>query len=277
MLEGLIKSLAQGSAERMRQLADAVEGKLVYDEFDKRLMEMYSAMYGTSVSLNEAYRIHEARNLCNACPGILNCREGGLELHPYVEDGVLRFTYKPCDKRLERIRYEKYRKACEQAGLPDVYDNLKPTKSQQDLIDKILSSGDKDWYYVHGGLASGKTLAVVKAAQGFVKNSRAVKFWNVAELMSRLNPQNVLITLDELMLPDVLILDDFGAQYKSDWSNDRLFMVVDGRYRKRGITIFTSNYVLGEAEDDVYDELNERRIKDRIRRRATIIQLEKKT
>lgn len=272
MLEGLIKNLAAGSAERMRQLANAVEGKLVYDEDDKKLMKTYSELYGTDVSLNEAYRIYEADSYCQACPGILNCREGGLKLHSYVEEGSLRFTYKPCDKRLERIKYERYKKACEQAGLPDVYDNLKPTKNQQSVIDTILKSDDNNWHYIHGGLASGKTLAVVKAGQAYVKESKLVKFWNVAELLSRLNPQNVLITLDELMLPDVLILDDFGAQYKSDWSNDRLFMVVDGRYRKRGITIFTSNYEL--AADDVRGELNERRINDRIRRRASIINLE---
>lgn len=45
--------------------------------------------------------------------------------------------------------------------------------------------------------------------------------------------------LDRLKRAHVLLLDDIGAEAASDWTEDRLYLVVDGR--KDGITLATSN------------------------------------
>jgi len=42
-------------------------------------------------------------------------------------------------------------------------------------------------------------------------------------------------------IDDLVILDDIGAEKASEWTEDRLFAVVDARYRMERATIFTTN------------------------------------
>jgi len=42
-------------------------------------------------------------------------------------------------------------------------------------------------------------------------------------------------------MDDLVILDDIGAEKASEWTEDRLYAVVDARYRMERATIFTTN------------------------------------
>jgi DNA replication protein DnaC len=48
-------------------------------------------------------------------------------------------------------------------------------------------------------------------------------------------------TLDDLTTTDLLIVDDLGAHRMTDWREETLFEIIDGRYRNRRPTVFTSN------------------------------------
>lgn len=267
MLTKLIEQLAQGDETRLKSLTQALDWEVKYTPEQTALIEKWRRKYEVEMNYTTAWELERSEKNCAACKGISACKEGGLRLTPKVVDDELRLEYEPCERRSTQVKVDRLNKAYRLAGLPNIYDKLKATKMQQALIEE-MSGAENAWYYIYGGLASGKTFAAVRAAKRLIMRGKSVRFYNTAELLSRLNPQNVQMTLDELMHPEVLILDDFGAQYKSEWSNDRLFMVIDGRYRKQGITIITSNYELGAA-----DELNLMRINDRIRRRAKIIRL----
>jgi len=66
---------------------------------------------------------------------------------------------------------------------------------------------------------------------------------------------------------DVLILDDLGAEAETDWTHEKLFQVLDGRYRNQRPTVVATNCRLEELEPRVYDRLSD----DDLCKRAEIV------
>lgn len=58
---------------------------------------------------------------------------------------------------------------------------------------------------------------------------------------------------------DVLVLDDFGAEKRSDWQSQELFRLIDDRYVKGKILIVTSNFAIQDLPVDtrIVDRLYE--------------------
>jgi len=54
--------------------------------------------------------------------------------------------------------------------------------------------------------------------------------------------------LDEMKTADVLVLDDLGAEKGSDWARERLYVVVNKRSMRNGITLTTTNLGLEQLE-----------------------------
>jgi len=67
--------------------------------------------------------------------------------------------------------------------------------------------------------------------------------------------------MDALLDCDLLVLDDVGAEKVSDWVQDILFRVIDGRYRQRRPIFYTSNLRPSELRDRlgprIYDRMME--------------------
>jgi DNA replication protein DnaC len=49
--------------------------------------------------------------------------------------------------------------------------------------------------------------------------------------------------LRPVMLADLLVLDDLGAEKTSEWVDETMNLIVNTRYNQRRLTIFTSNYL----------------------------------
>lgn len=54
---------------------------------------------------------------------------------------------------------------------------------------------------------------------------------------------------------DLVVLDDLGAEKASEWTGDRLYAVVDARYRNQKATIFTTNCSEKELVDNGYGRI----------------------
>jgi len=52
--------------------------------------------------------------------------------------------------------------------------------------------------------------------------------------------------LDEVNAPDLLVLDDLGAEKTSEWVNDRLYLIVNRRYESGKPVVVTTNLSLDE-------------------------------
>jgi len=116
------------------------------------------------------------------------------------------------------------------------------------------------WLVLLGPVGCGKThLAAAIANACFDRLDMVVLFVTVADLLDHLRatfePSSV-ITYDEqfhrMRDAELLVLDDLGAQYATDWAREKLFQLMNYRYnlagsldertgRSRAITVVTSN------------------------------------
>ena len=76
---------------------------------------------------------------------------------------------------------------------------------------------------------------------------RVIRSTYAPDSASRVSESDVLRPVVEA---DVLVLDDLGAEKPSEWVDETLNYVVNGRYSERRLTIFTSNY---DITDDLTD------------------------
>lgn len=106
---------------------------------------------------------------------------------------------------------------------------------------------------VLGPLGVGKTLASLLVARAFHDVGRVVRFWPMGEMLEGLRPDGGL-DLSELTTPDVLVLDDVGAEKPSEWTADRVYMIVNRRWLDALPTIVTTNF----EPDDVRERIGER-------------------
>lgn len=74
--------------------------------------------------------------------------------------------------------------------------------------------------------------------------------------------QDKLYYLNSLKTCDLLILDDFGMERRTDYAQEQVFSLIDGRYLARKPLIVTTNLSLQELKHPA--DMTEQRIFDRI-------------
>ena len=72
--------------------------------------------------------------------------------------------------------------------------------------------------------------------------------------------------IDSITGAELLIVDDIGVEMKKEWIDTELFRLIDSRYNRKLVTIFTSNLPIEELKID-------ERIADRINARSIILRL----
>lgn len=116
------------------------------------------------------------------------------------------------------------------------------------------------WLVLLGPVGCGKThLAAAIANACFDRLDMVVLFVTVADLLAHLRATfepSSAITYDEqfnrMRDAELLVLDDLGSQYATDWAKEKLFQLINYRYnlagsvdeqtgRRRAMTVVTSN------------------------------------
>ena len=82
--------------------------------------------------------------------------------------------------------------------------------------------------------------------------------------------------MNALIQCDLLILDDIGAEKVTDWVQDTLFRMVDGRYRREKPIFYTSNLKPKELVDKLGQRIYDRILETtyQIENKATSYRLE---
>jgi DNA replication protein DnaC len=116
-----------------------------------------------------------------------------------------------------------------------------------------------------------------KGAQGLYVDTREL----LRLIRDTYNPVKHAAEMDLLvpvMRAQILVLDDLGAERPTEWVEETMNLIVNTRYNKRLLTVFTSNYedVPGSDEDTTYS-LIERvgfRIHSRLREMCEFLEFE---
>lgn len=103
---------------------------------------------------------------------------------------------------------------------------------------------------IYGPSGCGKSHLAASIVHELTNMGHAAVFQSVPELLARIRAtydhgSNSIIPEMEIMEGlqncDVLVLDDMGAEKQTAWSDEKLYLLLDGRYRHRKATIITTN------------------------------------
>lgn len=168
------------------------------------------------------------------------------------------------------------------ANIPDKYkdatfDNYKtniysdPGKMEQ--IKKLCGTYAAEYKEKAKGLflhsdtkGSGKTRMAATIGNVLMANGVTVKFATSSSILeeikktwSKTSEYTESRLVDDLILAEVLVIDDFGAEKPKDWINDKFYYIINERYINERTTIYTSNFALKDLD---YDERICNRIKE---------------
>jgi len=144
-------------------------------------------------------------------------------------------------------------------------------------------ASDGDWwtrvleysagYYGHpfltllGTVGSGRTHIALSIAWEWLARHKTVLYYQVEGLLDALrrgfsswqqgNPDGYQSIITFTQTASLLVLDDLGAQKKSDWSTSKLDEIIDYRYLSRRPLVVTTNLTLDRIQPRIADRLRE--------------------
>ena len=107
--------------------------------------------------------------------------------------------------------------------------------------------------YLTGGVGTGKTHLAAAIARGGLWYGHTVRFVSTLQLAADIKREMNGGDVEGLKLRHqnvgLLILDDIGKEYATDWALSVLMEIIGTRYAERRPTVYTSNYALSGLAD----------------------------
>lgn len=113
-----------------------------------------------------------------------------------------------------------------------------------------------------GDVGTGKTFAAACIANALISQGRSVIMTSLVTLLEK-NSGELSSEFNNI---DLLILDDLGAERSTDYALERVYSIIDGRYRCRKPVIYTTNLNIEELKAP--SDIRYRRIYDRVLERC---------
>ncbi len=113
-------------------------------------------------------------------------------------------------------------------------------------------------------------LAAAMANELITKYRRFAKFATSLDILDEIrstydkhNEDTESKLLEDLSRADFLVIDDFGTERVTDWSGEKFYQIINGRYINKKVTIYTSNHDLRTLKYDerIISRINERSFK----------------
>lgn len=202
-------------------------------------------------------------NYCKACPGIEKCAKRTPHISMYVvkEGNFIATKYEPCKKIMDQIKLDARYLI---ADFPNEwkssnFSTIDLSSNRRPVIKKIIKdyTEDKnDWVFIKGNHKVGKSFLLVAGANEFISktNQQAAvmnartRFKELADL-SISNPTEFTRNLVALSNVPLLVIDDFGDEYKSEYIRDQILMpILLEREHQNKLTFFSSNYSIKEIQ-----------------------------
>ena len=116
---------------------------------------------------------------------------------------------------------------------------------------------------LYGGVGTGKTFAAACIANALIDNGRLCLMTSFARVLNTLwSIEEKQAYIDSFNKFDLLVLDDLGTERRSEYAQEQVFNVIDGRYRAGLPLIVTTNLSIEEIKKP--DSVGNSRIYDRV-------------
>lgn len=137
-----------------------------------------------------------------------------------------------------------------------------------DLLDPVTREKVDDWIdnpspgtlLFVGGVGTGKSYAAFAVMREMFLHNMNVKFWPVPKLLDALRPNSGENVANEATMIDVLTLDDMGAERPTEWSMERLYILINDRWMAKRRTILTTNLDGKTLRESIGDRMYSRLI-----------------
>lgn len=102
---------------------------------------------------------------------------------------------------------------------------------------------------LYGKCGTGKTFAACEVASALIEKGRPCLVTNIAYIVNTLSGfDDSKEYIDSLNKFDLLVIDDFGTERRTEFMEEQLFSVIDARYRSGKPMIITTNLSLDEIK-----------------------------
>ncbi len=224
--------------------------------FARKMQELDVSYEESKEQLPILSRFYESLLACSSCPGLKKCN---AELPRYVtevirdEDGALKLRTGPCVRaqneelvKLNLIYHD----------VPDDWMEAdeKISERARSLYESGLGTflkGGKPWVYVTGEAGTGKSFLSFSLAKNLAGASfkKKVAFIDTVKRFDELKGTAIKdrvafeASLGQLQNVEILFLDSFGDEFKSDYVRDTILMpLLSSRSNRKLPTFFISSY-----------------------------------
>jgi len=202
-------------------------------------------------------------NYCKKCPGVKNCKKNNPLLISKVvyKNGIVSNQIVPCKELLRQVAFEKQFKTMDfpedwlSKKLKDVDETIERKAALKKYV-AFLKGGYSGWIYLNGGVGSGKSFfAAIMSTDAANRNLGPICYLNCAQRFRELNDLSFKKTndfqelLDKYSKVPILVLDDFGNEFKNDFVRDAIiYPILSYRVSNKLFTIVTSDFTISEIK-----------------------------
>ena len=216
-------------------------------------------------NMSKFLKVMEEMESCNGCKNIQSCKKSnkGICLSLSINDeGEIDYILKPCSLYAKTLKINNgyYARDFDENNLDyDLKDTLNPdyADSRKRLIaslKNIIKTNNSVGVYLYGSRQCGKTFIMSVFSKTLIdRNKCKVAYLDTPNRIRELNDLYFINKdafqeeLNNLINVDVLILDDFGNEYKNEIVRDNIvFPLLNERLRKHLLTCFVSSYSLND-------------------------------
>lgn len=193
-------------------------------------------------------------NFCRHCPGVEKCDKDTPRLCTKIVyvDGVVERQVVPCKKYLELVNFKRQFIARDfpEEWMTGVLKKIDNTALRAEAIKKYQSfvkNGEGESLYIVGESGTGRSYLAANIALDIAHNEKGpIAFIDVPSRFKELGSKKdeaFTELLDKYIKVPVLILDDLGNEYKSDYVRETiLFPILNARSKAHLFTIVTSDF-----------------------------------
>ena len=249
--------------ERLKVTQKRIEQSI----FDNPIAYKYCRSLGMSddqirENAPKIYDFSEDIKNCKNCQGLKYCNKEPKFLVTNItyEDGVVDRNLLPCKKYLEQINFKKRFEVIDFGE--EFLDNYIAkdvsnvnSKSKKEVLRKYKESAllkkSNEWIFIKGDMSTGKSFFAATLCVDAARNKafESISFVDVPERFKQLtdlafqkSPKFVEL-LDKIKNSEMLVLDDLGNEFRSDFVRDNVFFpILSYRAKNKLFTLITSNY-----------------------------------
>ena len=244
------------------------------------------AEYGewlTDYEVEAIIAAQKENKICEKCSGQPCRKDRNKNFQRVIRTGddshYLSIASAPCKYEMQLRKQKRLQRNFVRCKIPPKYvgktfADYEVTRGNEVAVEwaKYAVGNPKQGLMLYGEPGCGKTFLAAILAQEHLKRGRTVIFGDVPSILDSMKStfdsddrQSTLEKLmDELEKVDILVLDDVGTEYPTNWAAERLYIIVNQRYNAEKSIIVTSNFDAMELTRRFKENVTGKRIVSRI-------------